>query len=712
MQTSQNFPGPSLSTEEIKMGAKTGSSKTEAFITRLIQLIKKEHEEDVKGSADQKKNYTQRELEDMGLAVTHLTWSSLTEKSAEKVYLYFKRTESHKGSSSKSATQIKKGDKVQLLRDDLTFSGKVIAAGRIHDFSSDTICIAFEGGQCGSAKSLSGHAEMHHTKYAIFLKDTDLTYQCCKKALKALLPITESSPYLYKVLLEIAKPRTHQIFPYPRIDGLNQVQQMAVLGALDAVDLYLIHGPPGTGKTKTLARYVTEEVKRGNKVIACCPSNVAVDNLLRELHYLEGDMGICRIGINEKMQDDATEFSLEYQVAAHTGTHIVYATKKVIENSKVILATNAGISEYQTWKHLIKFYERGTEFVVVIDEAAQATEPLCWIPLKIAKKLVLAGDHKQLPPTVKCEDIKKELGYTMFERMINAYGKNPEHSTMLTEQYRMCPVIMDWASGEMYDGKLMAASIVLERTLGLTKWAEIKGLDLPEVNMLTSKDMVMIDTAGTDKREAEDTGHSKYNLGEVELIHVLVSILTRVIRAESIGIISPYRSQVELLRRELIEKAKLRVKVSTIDGYQGREEDIIIISMVRSNNVCEIGFLGDDRRINVAITRARMQTIIVGDSETICCRPFLRRLVGYIKDNGGVYRLQKLNDVSLFPKEERVFGESKLIRHENTKQREPTAAWSKKAPAHGTKVKWQPKPKAKDEVGKQENGDGEMLGFY
>ncbi len=697
MQSHQNYPGPSSTVEEVKSGPKPPPIKPEAFIGKLLELIKKEHEEDVKGSADQKKSYTQKELEDMGLAVTRLAWNTLAEKSADKIHLKLKRLEAHK-SAPKSATQIKKGDKIQLLKEDMTFSGKVLAAGRIHDFSSEAICISFEGGQCSAVKSIPEYIDIRYTKFSIFLKDTDATYQCCKKALKSILPIAESSPYLYKVLLELAKPRTHQIFPYPRIDGLNQVQQMAVLGALDAVDLYLIHGPPGTGKTKTLARYVTEEVKRGSKVIACCPSNVAVDNLLRELHYLEGDMGVCRIGINEKMQEDATEFSLETQVAAHVGTHIVYATKKVIENSKVILATNAGISEYQTWKHLLKYYEKGQDFVVVIDEAAQATEPLCWIPLKIAKKLVLAGDHKQLPPTVKCEDIKKELGYTMFERLINVYGRNPEHSTMLTEQYRMCPTIMEWASGEMYDGKLQAASSVLERTLSLTKWAEIKGLDLPELNMLTSKDMIMIDTAGTNRREADDSGYSKHNPGEVELIHVLVLLLTKIIPAESIGIISPYRSQVELLRRELIEKAKLRVKVSTIDGYQGREEDIIIISMVRSNNLCEIGFLGDDRRINVAITRARMQAIIVGDSDTICCRPFLRRLVTYIKDYGGIFRLEKTDSPVPHSGEKPVEEEPKLMKYQNgyKKRRDHAQGWSKGNGRGGSgKVKWQPKAKPK-----------------
>eukprot|EP01022_Parablepharisma_sp_SALTPOND_P019300 TRINITY_DN3272_c0_g1_i1.p1 TRINITY_DN3272_c0_g1~~TRINITY_DN3272_c0_g1_i1.p1 ORF type:complete len:704 (-),score=84.58 TRINITY_DN3272_c0_g1_i1:135-2246(-) len=703
MQTHKDY---TLSFEEAKTGAKIAAGKPEAFIRRLLELIKKEHEEEVKGSADHKKSYTQRELEDMGLAVTHLAWSTITEKSNEKTLLKLKRLDSHKAIQTKSATQIKKGDKVQLLREDATFGGKVLAAGRIHNFSSDSITIVFEGGQCGSAKSIPSHYDTRYTRFSVFLKDTDSTYYCCKKALKSVLPISEASPYLYKVLLEMAKPRTHQIFPYPRIDGLNQVQQMAVLGALDAVDLYLMHGPPGTGKTKTLARYITEEVKRGHKVIACCPSNVAVDNLLRELHYLESDMEVCRIGINEKMHEDATEFSLESQVATHThGTHIVYATKKIIENSKVILATNAGISEYQTWKHLTKLRDKSEGFVVVIDEAAQATEPLCWIPLKIAKKLVLAGDHKQLPPTVKCEDIKKELGFTMFERLINVYGRNPEHSTMLTEQYRMCPSIMEWASGEMYDGKLQAASMVLERTLALTKWAEIKGLDLPELNMLTSKDMVMLDTAGCGRREADDSGHSKHNLGEVELIHILVLLLTKVVPAESIGIISPYRSQVELLRRELIEKAKFRVKVSTIDGYQGREEDIIIISMVRSNNLCEIGFLGDDRRINVAITRARMQVIVVGDGETICCRPFLRRLVEYIRDNGGVFRLEKQGQE--MQKEEKPVREAKVIKHENGMRRDQAPPWAKKngkGAGRGGKVKWQPKAKEKEDDG--------MLGFY
>jgi len=707
MQSNQKSTAIQNLLEESKGTLKPGSVKPEVFIGKLLELIKKEHDEDIKGSADQKKKYSQKELEDMGLAVTNLCWENLVEKSPEKYYLTLKRKEVTKGNQPKSATQIKKGDKIQLLKDDYNFSGKVLLAGRIHNFSTESICLVLEGGQIVNGKNIPNMIDTKYTKFAIFLKDTDLTYQCCKKALKSIIPITETTPYLYKVLLELAKPRTHQIFPYPRIDGLNQVQQMAVLGALDAVDLYLIHGPPGTGKTKTLARYVLEEVKRGGKIIACCPSNVAVDNLLRELHNLDSDIEVCRIGINEKMQEDATVFSLENQVAQHTGTHIVYATRKIIESSKVILATNAGISEYQTWKHLLKSHELGNEFVVVIDEAAQATEPLCWIPLKIARKLVLAGDHKQLPPTVKCEDIKKDLSFTMFERLINLFGRNPEHSTMLVEQYRMCPTIMDWTSEEMYEGKLQAAPIVQERTLALTKWAEINSLDLPEVNMMTSHNMILIDTNDTNRVEADDSGYSKHNKGEVELIYVIIQILTKVIPAESIGIISPYRSQVELLRRELIEKAKFKVKVSTIDGYQGREEDIIIISMVRSNKLCEIGFLGDDRRINVAITRARMQVIVVGDSGTICCRPFLRRLVNYISENGGVFRLEKEENLVKNPIKPQI--ESKLIKHESEQEKpREKIYWAKNKyqgnGKSGGKIKWQPKAKSQEK--------DEMLGFY
>jgi DNA polymerase III delta prime subunit/antitoxin component of RelBE/YafQ-DinJ toxin-antitoxin module len=631
--------------------------KADAFIDHLIKIIKREHEEEIKGVVDHKKSYTQSQLENMGLAITNLIWMEFNEKTAEKGIIKFKHIETHESGQKKTSTQIKKGDKVQILKENATFSGKVLASGRIHEITSEVIVITVEGGQVNTAKNIPESYDIHYIHFSIYLKDTDYTHQCCKKALKSVMPVTSSSFYLYKVLLGIEKPRIHQIFPYPRIDQLNQMQQMAMLRALDAVDLYLIHGPPGTGKTKTLARYVVEEVNRGSKVIACCPSNIAVDNLLRELHIIKENMEVCRIGINEKMQDDATEFSLEAQVASRNTTHIVYATKKIIEGSKVILATMAGISEYQAWKHLTKLHEQGQSFVVVIDEAAQATEPTCWVPLKIASKLVLAGDHMQLPPTVKCEDIKKDLGVTMFERLFDVYGNNPKHATTLIEQYRMCPVIMGWTSGEMYEGKLQAASVVLERTLMFSRWAEIKSLNLPEVNFITAKDMIMIDTAKQDRKEADDTGYSKYNPGEVEIIYVLVLLLTKVIAAESIGIISPYRSQVELLRRELIEKGKLKVKVSTIDGYQGREEDIIIISMVRSNNIREIGFLGDDRRINVAVTRARMQVIIVGDSDTICCRPFLRRLVEYIRVNGAIFNLNKEK-----PKEEEV---KEQYRHDN-----------------------------------------------
>lgn len=492
---------------------------------------------------------------------------------------------------------------------------------------------------------------------------------------------------LVDVMFGNVPPRFHRTLnpdPKPWVNpGLDASQIDAVAHALAAADVALVHGPPGTGKTTAVVEYVQHEVVRGSRVLCCAASNVAVDNLVERLMRSRGDaerkLGsgarakIVRIGHPARLLESVLDASLEAQVLKSDNSALARdcekecrelrrkllkldprkdraerndarrelrrlakeekarqrkAVDEVIGGSNVICATLSGALSNSL---------RDQSFdVVVIDEAAQALEAACWGAILKGRKVVLAGDHLQLPPTVMSDEAaKKGLSETLFAR-VHAKWHGIGVARMLTTQYRMNRNIMQWASDELYEGKLVAADSVAEHRL------EGAGTGTTPV-------LILVDTAGCDMEEhCEEEGDSKDNPGEAAAVMALVRRLIKsgAAQPEDIGVITPYSAQVGVLRDLRAADDNLaKLEISTVDGFQGREKEAIIISAVRSNEQGEVGFLSDARRMNVAVTRARRHCCLVCDTETVGRRDaFMQRLVAHFEQHGEYISAAELED--------------------------------------------------------------------
>lgn len=436
-----------------------------------------------------------------------------------------------------------------------------------------------------------------------------------------------------------------------KIDHLNPEQQLAVNKIMAANELAIVHGPPGTGKTTTLVQAIKLMALK-EQVLVVAPSNTAVD-LLSEKLSNEG-LNVLRIGNPARVTDRLLSLTLDSQMANHSYTKESKKLKKqageyknmahkykrnfgraereqrkalfdeahklmkevakveefviddLVKKSQVITATLAGANHWT-----IKKLNFGTVF---IDEAGQALEPACWISLVKANKVVFAGDHCQLPPTIKSEIAARGgLGTTLMEKCV---ALHPEAVVLLQEQYRMNNTIMGFSSKEFYGGALKAHSSVANRLL-------FDG-DMP---------FVFIDTAGCGFEE-KSAGTSIANAEEAVFVHQYIQAFRETLQSCTVAVISPYREQVRLLK-ELFSNHDQQLSVNTIDSFQGQERDMVVISMTRSNNDGLIGFLSDIRRINVAMTRAKKKLIIVGDSSTIGLLPFYADMLKYIESIGG-----------------------------------------------------------------------------
>jgi ATP-dependent RNA/DNA helicase IGHMBP2 len=444
---------------------------------------------------------------------------------------------------------------------------------------------------------------------------------------------------------------------------LNESQCLAVQKCLEANDLAIVHGPPGTGKTTTIVQAILEVCKREKQIMVCAPSNTAVDLLC--LKCTEAGLKVLRLGNPARIDEDIQSQTLDARISQHQDFGALkkirkeaekvrtqalkykrnfgyeerrerkealeearelkehaqkleeYILYQVLEDAQVIACTLAGSAHSVLGKRRFD--------TVFIDEAAQALAPACWIPLLRSKRVIFAGDHFQLPPTVKSYEAEKGgLSITLMEECM----KNKDADTMLQVQYRMHKYIMHFSGKQFYDGKLQAADSVRARSLGE---------HFPPVEF--------VDTVGCSFEEQRnvETG-SLCNPDEATLLLRHLAILLNEIEATakellqpefSIGIISPYKEQVQTLREQLANSPLFEVyrpfiTINTVDGFQGQERDVIYISLVRSNENCEIGFLKDIRRMNVALTRARKKLVVVGDSGTLGEHPFYRKFLDYI----------------------------------------------------------------------------------
>lgn len=445
----------------------------------------------------------------------------------------------------------------------------------------------------------------------------------------------------------------------PINSNLDHSQKSAISKALSSKDLFLLHGPPGTGKTTTVVEIILQEVKRGSKILACAASNIAVDNIVERL--VPHRVKLVRLGHPARLLPQVLDSALDAQVLRGDNSALAKDIRKEMKtlNAKLLKAKDRNTRrDIRKELNMLSREERkrqqlavtdvikdadvvlttltgastrkldSTSFdLVIIDEAAQALEIACWIALLKGSRCVLAGDHLQLPPTIQSvEAEKKGLGKTLFERLAELYGDDT--TSMLTVQYRMHELIMKWSSKELYDNKIEAHSSVAAHMLS----------DLEDAKKTSSTEptLLLIDIAGCDMEEKKDEEESTLNEGEADVAIAHAKRLVQSgVRATDIGIITPYVAQVVLLRMLRSNDDKLKdIEISTVDGFQGREKEAIIISMVRSNSKKEVGFLSDRRRMNVAVTRARRQCSLLCDTETVSSDKFLKRLIEYFEENG------------------------------------------------------------------------------
>ena len=437
-----------------------------------------------------------------------------------------------------------------------------------------------------------------------------------------------------------------------RFPWLNRTQEEAVNKVLHAKDVAVVHGPPGTGKTTTLVEAVYETLHRENQVLVCAQSNMAVDWISEKL--VDRGVSVLRVGNPTRVNDKMLSFTYERRFESHPDYPQLWSIRKAIRElyarirkasdresvrtkinslkdraaeleiriseslfaeARVIACTLAGSAN-----RVLMGQKYGTVF---IDEAAQALEPACWIAIRKADRVILAGDHCQLPPTVKCvQALRQGLGDTLMQAVVR---NKPDAVSLLKVQYRMNDAIMRFSSEWFYGGMLRSAPEV--------KCRSILDFDTP---------IEWIDTEGDCSEEFVGESYGRINRMEAEMsVAQLKSYIIKIGKERfleekiDVGLISPYKAQVQYLRQLIKKDAFFKpyrssISVNTVDGFQGQERDVIFISLVRANEEGQIGFLNDLRRMNVAITRARMKLIVLGDASTLTKHPFYRKLYEYI----------------------------------------------------------------------------------
>lgn len=469
--------------------------------------------------------------------------------------------------------------------------------------------------------------------------------------------------HLRDVLLGKTPVGERKLFPV-RFPWLNVTQEEAVNHVLAAKEVSIVHGPPGTGKTTTLVEAIYETLHRENQVMVCAQSNTAVDWISEKL--VDRGINVLRIGNPTRVNDKMLSFTYERRFESHPDYSELWGIRKAIREIQSSFRKKSHSEKETARNRLSRLRFRATELEVqidtdlfsearviactlvgsanrvltnhtfttlFIDEAAQALEAACWIAIGKADRVILAGDHHQLPPTIKCiEAARGGLDRTLMQKVA---ANKPETVSLLKIQYRMHEDIMRFSSHWFYQDELKAAPEVSQRG--------ILAYDTP---------VVWFDTADCDFEEDRlSESMSRINKQEaVLLVEQLQTYIEKITKErvldESIdfGLISPYKSQVQYIRGLIKRNAFFKpfrklITVHTVDGFQGQERDVIMISLVRANDQGNIGFLNDLRRMNVAITRARMKLIILGDASTLTKHAFYRELYKYITAHGHVIQI-------------------------------------------------------------------------
>ena len=483
----------------------------------------------------------------------------------------------------------------------------------------------------------------------LFFDET--SYKCMFDALDRVINAKGNRLAYLRDLFYSGQQAQRFTFESQRFPWLNPTQERAVNEVLWAKDVAVVHGPPGTGKTTTLVEAINETLMKESQVLVCAQSNMALDWISEQL--IDRGINVLRIGNPTRVNDKMLGFTYERRFESHPDYPQLWAIRKAIrelrshrkrgderfhqkfehlkarateleirinsnlfDEARVVASTLVGSAN-----RVLEGMKFGTLF---IDEAAQALEAACWIPMRRVTRVVLAGDHCQLPPMVKSiAALKAGLGKSLMERIVE---HKPDVVTLLKIQYRMNEKIMTFSSDWFYHGEVESAPQTRNRGI----------LDLDEP--IEWRDSKVDDEEGDSGESFVGESFGRINKAEAQLtLDTLEDYFKKIGKQRildehiDVGVISPYRAQVQYLRRLIRKRESFKpyrhsISVNTVDGFQGQERDIILISLVRSNDQGQIGFLNDLRRMNVAITRARMKLIILGDKATLCRHPFYRKL--------------------------------------------------------------------------------------
>ena len=647
----------------------------ELFASKQLELVELECAAEETATKEEQQSLTLKQLEEKGVVLSGLVVDERKHGLGGHTLLTLVRSKALGGEASKK-------DGEPLLPQ--------------HGFHSGDIVALRESGGSSSHKPDDAHGlrglvyRVYDTKVVIavdadssddvsdgplrmFKVANDVTYKRYRKAMHTLREYTNGpAERVRAVLFGRATPYFRSIPEERRWQStnrnLNEPQLQAIDFALAASDVALIHGPPGTGKTTTVVEFIVQCVKAGQKVLAIAPSNIAVDNLAERLDA--AGLRIVRVGHPARVLTSVIDSTLDVQVQRSDSKMLANdarsdinkalkslskgppkkgsgseefgkwkdqrsslrrelgalrkevrerenkAVEEIMAHAQVVLCTNAGAA-HKDVSHA------GVFDVCVIDEAAMALEVSCWIGILQAKKLVLAGDHCQLaPPIMSAAAASQGLGTTLFDRVLSLYGN--ECVRMLTVQYRMHQDISDWSSAAMYGGRLLSAEECRAHKL-----TDLTGAEETEETMAA---LCVVDSAGCDMGEEKDEAGSSLNHGEARVVEEYMRrLLDAGIRQQDIGILTPYSAQVGLLRA-MLKNTYPDLEIGTVDGFQGREKEAILLCLVRSNPRREVGFLADDRRLNVAVTRARRHVALICDSETVSNHKFIAALLQHCQD--------------------------------------------------------------------------------